>query len=311
MYNKTVKKDKLLYYTLLFSFLMHIFFFGIVELYYRVLLKNFFGIQKGEREKIFEVLPYIPKNLPELEKPKKQARFLGPKNFGTEKQETIPKRKEINSSQPKAPSTAVKPIEKKEEQKTTIEEKDKFIKPIAVPEKKQDDSFRIPTRENNENVPKEEKKAIDKAETKKQDIPGINKLIPKSHDILAKLPKEESINLNSGSVKSGKELIVNTKEFKYWSYLQKMKQKIEMVWEYPEYARQRGIGGQLKINFSIGKDGKIEKMILVDSSGLQVLDDAALKALRDASPFPPFPETWDISRLNIEGTFIYHITVIR
>ncbi|MEO0295767.1 MAG: energy transducer TonB, partial [candidate division WOR-3 bacterium] len=295
-----MKKDKLLYYTLLLSFFMHIFFFGILEFYYRILQKNFFGIQKGEREKIFEVLPYIPKNLPEVEKPKKEARFLGPKNLDAKKQETIPKQKEIYSSQPNPPSTAVKPIEKKEERKTTIQEKEQVAKPIVVPEKKQNDSFKIPFKENNENETKEEKKTIDKTEPKKQDIPGINKLIPKSHDILAKLPKEESINLNSGSVKSGKELIVNTKEFKYWSYLQKMKQKIEMVWEYPEYARQRGIGGQLKINFSIGKDGKIEKMILVDSSGLKVLDDAALKALRDASPFPPFPETWDISRLNIE-----------
>lgn len=306
-----MKSDKLLYYTLLVSFLIHVFFFGIIEFYYRVLLKNFFGIKEMEKERIFEVLPYVPKNLPEVVKPKDDAKFLGPKNLGTEKKETIPEERNQRKNQYIPPSVATKPIEKREDKHTLVKENEQVSKPIVVPEKKSDDSFKIPTVENREDVIKEERRMIDKTEPKKQEIPGLNKLIPKSQDILAKLPKEESINLNSGSVKSGKELIVNTKEFKYWSYLQKMKQKIEMVWEYPEYARQRGIGGQLKINFSIGKDGKIEKVTLIDSSGLKVLDDAALKALRDASPFPPFPETWDISRLNIEGTFIYHITVIR
>lgn len=305
-----MKKDKLLYYTLLISFLIHLFFFGIVEFYYRVLLKNFLGIKQDERERVFEVLPYIPKNLPETAQPKKDARFLGPKNFGTKKQETVPERN-IYNNQSRSPSIATKPSADSEEKKILKKDREE-AKPIAIPEKEHPDNFKIPIRDSKEHIAKEgEKKPSDKVESKKHDVPNINKLIPKSHDILAKLPKEESINLNSGSVKSGKELIVNTKEFKYWSYLQKMKQKIEMVWEYPEYARQRGIGGQLKINFSIDKDGKIEKMMLVDSSGLKVLDEAALKALRDASPFPPFPETWDISRLNIEGTFIYHITVIR
>ncbi|MCX7770801.1 MAG: energy transducer TonB [Proteobacteria bacterium] len=294
------------------SFLIHIFLFGFIELYNKVFLKKILGLER-EKERIFEVLPYTPKYIPELAKPKKEARFLGPKDLGTKKEETMPKGRDVEQIVPSPQSASPKSEERKSNHEKDLKDNEKIAHPITVPEKKQEDSFQMPKRDNlNERVVKEENKNIDTRETKKQEnVPGISKLIPKSQDIIAKLPKEESINLNSGSVKSGKELIVNTKEFKYWAYLQKMKQKIETVWEYPEYARQRGIGGQLKINFSIGKDGKIEKVSLVDSSGLKVLDDAALKALRDASPFPPFPETWDISRLNIEGTFIYHITVIR
>jgi protein TonB len=274
-------------------------------------LKNFFGVHNKEREKIFEVLPYIPKNLPEITKPKKDTKFLGPKDLGTKREETLPKERIPQNNQSQTPAIALKPMEKIQEHQTQIKDREKIPQPISIPEKRYDDTFKVPITDSKENIVKEDKKTYDKTEAEKQHMPEINKLIPRSQDILAKLPKEESINLDRGSVKSGKELIVNTKEFKYWAYLQKMKQKIETVWEYPEYARQRGIGGQLKINFSIGKDGKIEKVMLIDSSGLKVLDDAALKALRDASPFPPFPETWDISRLNIEGTFIYHITVIR
>ncbi len=306
-----MKKDKILYWTFLVSFLMHIFLFGIIEFYYRVLLKSNWVKKQHEKERIFEVLPYIPKNLSEVLPPKRDVRFLGPKDLGVKKENNVAKDRNTYGDFPQQiPALPQKQLEVKQKDSVSAKNMEQEAKPINIPEKKHDDSFKIPIQDSKENK-------IDRVENRQEvdsrtkEVPAINKLIPKSHDILAKLPKEESINLNSGSVKSGKELIVNTKEFKYWSYLQKMKQKIEMVWEYPEYAKQRGIGGQLKINFSIDKDGKIEKMMLVDSSGLKVLDDAAMKALKDASPFPPFPDTWDISRLNIEGTFIYHITVIK
>lgn len=308
-----MKREKLLLNTLFISLLLHLLFFSIVELYTRLILKGILGFQELNKERIFEVVPYVPKNISESAKPKKDTKYLGPKNVVTEK-ETIPDQKNVLKNQIVNPKNFQEPpkIDKRIEHDTIKQQKiEERQQTIALPPKEDRKTFEV-----SDMSKKEEQKKI-KEETKPEknltnhQLPNISKLIPKSQDIIAKLPKEESINLNSGSVKGGKELIINTKEFKYWSYLQKIKQKIELVWEYPEYARTRGIGGQLRINFSIGKDGKIEQAILINSSGVKVLDDAALKALSDASPFPPFPDTWDISKLNIDGTFIYQITVIR
>jgi len=302
-----VKKEKFFFNCFLISFLLHLLLFGFLELYFRYISKGFLG-KDFERERVFEVIPFTPKEFPVVSNQKKETRYLGPRNIFHER-ESIPEQKPVFNSDVKTPNK-IEHIPSQIKEETTIkknEEIKSLNEPVAVKSKEEKENFELPIKNN-----VEEKGRLGEEVTKKEKkLPGLNKLIPKLQDIIAKLPKEESINLDSGKVKGGKELIINTKEFKYWSYLQKMKQKIELVWEYPEYARIRGIGGQLKINFSIGRDGKIEQVYLVDSSGVKVLDDAALKALRDASPFSPFPDTWDISRLNIEGTFIYQITVVK
>jgi protein TonB len=302
-----VRKEKVFFNSLLVSFLFHLLLFGFLELYFRYITKGLLG-KTFERERVFEVIPYEPKELHVARNQNKETRFLGPKNIFHEK-ESIPEQKPVFNRNMNIPNK-IEHIPSQIKEEPIIKKKEE-IKPqsetIANKSKEGKDSFEQSLKSNVEDKVKLEREIA----KKERGLPGLSKLIPESQDIISKLPKEESINLDSGKVKGGKELIINTKEFKYWSYLQKMKQKIELVWEYPEYARMRGISGQLKINFSIGRDGKIEQVYLVDSSGVKVLDDAALKALRDANPFPPFPDTWDISRLNIEGTFIYQITVVR
>ena len=66
-----------------------------------------------------------------------------------------------------------------------------------------------------------------------------------------------------------------------------MKQRIEEGWEYPEIARRDGIQGDLLMKFTIQKSGKVTDVEIVKSSGYPMLDEAAKKALLDASPFNP------------------------
>ena len=44
---------------------------------------------------------------------------------------------------------------------------------------------------------------------------------------------------------------------------------------------------------------------LVDRSGYEILDVAALKAVKEAAPFYPFPETIRQEKLSIQANFIY------
>ncbi|MGQ0794046.1 MAG: energy transducer TonB [Deltaproteobacteria bacterium] len=101
---------------------------------------------------------------------------------------------------------------------------------------------------------------------------------------------------------------LNTTEFKYLSYFLKLKRQIEGVWNYPEASRARGEQGELFLVFTIRKDGYLEEVNLRDSSGYVRLDDEALRAIRVAAPFSPFPPSWGLDRLNIRAVFQYRMS---
>ena len=60
---------------------------------------------------------------------------------------------------------------------------------------------------------------------------------------------------------------------------------------YPQEARSQGIYGDLRLLVSLRKDGTIKEVSILESSGSSVLDDAAIRIIRLAAPFAPFPET--------------------
>ncbi|MCK0105721.1 energy transducer TonB [Marinobacter sp. S0848L] len=60
---------------------------------------------------------------------------------------------------------------------------------------------------------------------------------------------------------------------------------------YPTEARRAGIYGDLRMLVSIRKDGTIKEVAILQSSGSTVLDDAAIRIVRMAAPFAPFPES--------------------
>jgi len=98
---------------------------------------------------------------------------------------------------------------------------------------------------------------------------------------------------------------LNTTEFRYLSYFLKLKRQIEGVWHYPEASRMRGEQGELLLVFTIRSDGYLENVNLLDSSGFTRLDDEAIRAIRVAAPFSPFPQSWELERLNIRAIFRY------
>ncbi|GIW46557.1 MAG: protein TonB [Deltaproteobacteria bacterium] len=100
---------------------------------------------------------------------------------------------------------------------------------------------------------------------------------------------------------------LSTTEFKYLSYFLKIKRQIEGVWNYPEISRLRGEQGELFLIFTIRKDGQLEDIKLINSSGYSRLDEEAIRAIKVASPFSPFPESWGLERLNIRAVFRYEI----
>lgn len=107
--------------------------------------------------------------------------------------------------------------------------------------------------------------------------------------------------------KKEKSITLDTDEFKYLSYLERLKNRIEFIWKYPEVARINRLQGDLFIRFSILKNGRLGDAQILRSSGYKMLDDAALQALKGSDPFWPLPENWDLEELTITGHFIYYL----
>lgn len=99
----------------------------------------------------------------------------------------------------------------------------------------------------------------------------------------------------------------DTSEYKYKGYMKRLKEKIESIWVYPPDAKVRGIYGDLKIRFTIKKDGKLGAVELVRTSGYKMLDDAAIQALKDGEPYWPLPGDWGVESYTILGHFVYNI----
>jgi periplasmic protein TonB len=99
----------------------------------------------------------------------------------------------------------------------------------------------------------------------------------------------------------------DTSDYRYAGYMRRLKEKIESIWVYPPEAAARGIYGDLKIRFTIMKNGKLGEVELIRTSGNKMLDDAAIKALKDGEPYWPIPEEWGMDSYTVPGHFIYSI----
>ncbi len=116
---------------------------------------------------------------------------------------------------------------------------------------------------------------------------------------------EGSGGKNGGRNESG--ITFSTREYKYYGYKMRLKEKIEETWRYPAEAARKGIYADLYIRFTILRDGKLGAVELLRTSGYKMLDDAAMKAVKDASPFWPLPPEWKEDSFTITGHFVYSL----
>lgn len=105
----------------------------------------------------------------------------------------------------------------------------------------------------------------------------------------------------------GEPIPLDTKDPRYTDYFEKIRRQIRGNWIYPREAGERGIGGQLVIEFVIAKDGHLQAIELRRSSGVEILDRFALNAVKLAQPFPRVPDAIAKAALPIAGIFTYQV----
>jgi TonB family protein len=96
-------------------------------------------------------------------------------------------------------------------------------------------------------------------------------------------------------------------DIKYVNYLAKVKNKILLLWKYPQKSYERNEEGDSIVKMSLNADGTLAGITLMSSSGYGELDDSALSVVQMAAPFEPLPAFYNLSRLNIVASFEYRI----
>jgi protein TonB len=84
----------------------------------------------------------------------------------------------------------------------------------------------------------------------------------------------------------------STKEYKYASYMEAWRAKVERVGNlnYPNDARKKKLSGNLILDVALNADGSVNRITVRRSSGIKILDDAAVRIVELSSPFAPFPD---------------------
>ncbi|HEB58079.1 MAG TPA: energy transducer TonB [Gammaproteobacteria bacterium] len=95
----------------------------------------------------------------------------------------------------------------------------------------------------------------------------------------------------------------NARQYRFAAYMDAWRAKVERVGNlnYPEAAIRQNLSGNLLLDVAINADGSLNEVRILRSSGQPVLDEAAIRIVRMAAPFPPLPQ--DIK----QDTDILHI----
>jgi len=91
------------------------------------------------------------------------------------------------------------------------------------------------------------------------------------------------------------------------SYLEMIRFRIEKNKLYPATARNQGLKGRVILSLVISLQGEVHSLIIKTSSGYEVLDNAALSAVRRAVPFPVPPGKFFKKNISLTIPILFEI----
>jgi TonB family protein len=108
--------------------------------------------------------------------------------------------------------------------------------------------------------------------------------------------------------KSEETISLDTADKRYVSYTSVIKKRLAACWGYPREAKEKSMEGKSHAIFSLSKDGHLIGVEVTGTSGYEILDQEGLDAIKRAAPFPPFPGSITVEKLNINVTFEYRLS---
>ncbi len=157
-----------------------------------------------------------------------------------------------------------------------------------------------------------EKKEIFSIETienySAKDLPDISKIKAKNN-INQKNSQENKKIQNGFSLENKNVKVISSLKIEEESlnFENAIKLKIQKARNYPEKARQEGIEGDILLSFEVLRKGELGNILIIKSSGFEILDNEAINTLKRAAPFPEIPEYYNLQKINLQVRIIYKL----
>lgn len=114
-------------------------------------------------------------------------------------------------------------------------------------------------------------------------------------------PAAAALGQATGSISGQGALTLDVTDFPHAWYLRQILQKVEERWQTQN--RPNEPAQKPRIYVEIQRDGSIAPLRIEQSSGSPFYDRAALRAISEASPFPPLPADWSKPALRVLFNF--------
>lgn len=110
-----------------------------------------------------------------------------------------------------------------------------------------------------------------------------------------------------GRQASNLELLSDPMGVDFRPYLIKILSSVRRNWfaVMPESAKL-GRQGRVGIQFAISRDGSVPKLVIVNQSGTDALDRAAVAGISASNPFPPLPAEFKGAQIRLQFNFTYN-----
>ncbi|MCG8426522.1 MAG: TonB family protein [Chromatiales bacterium] len=121
---------------------------------------------------------------------------------------------------------------------------------------------------------------------------SVAQLLASTNEEIARLTAQLDEKTRAYAKRPRKKVIsASTQEFHAANYLDAWRRKVEKVGNlnYPDEAKRRKLYGNLVMSVAVRPDGSVQKITILKSSGHKLLDDAAIRIVKLAAPFAPFP----------------------
>jgi len=119
----------------------------------------------------------------------------------------------------------------------------------------------------------------------------VARLLTPGDDAL--MPNDDGLELPQATDAKPRETFVsvNARESRYAPYLDAWRRKVEHIGNlnFPPEIRNRRISGSLALAVALNSDGSIRELFLSKPSNQAILDESALRIVKLAAPFAPFP----------------------
>jgi len=129
-------------------------------------------------------------------------------------------------------------------------------------------------------------------EERQNEIPDTDTLLQKSYQLSGLIANLDNQQISQAKKAVKRQVSAAIHRSSDALYLDTWRRKIETIGNqnYPEKAKQDKIYGNLTLKVAINKNGTINQISVMNSSGRKLLDDAAIRIVRLAAPFKPLTQ---------------------